>query len=161
MELSVGAEEEAAGSSEQRAGSSRIGRLPNLRYMSSGAQHLQQHRRFTALTTAAAPSEVPQRTSAWHAQRSVSVTASNAAAFLGLKSSMTQKDMAASGFKVYPKREENELGFRVAALLAAQHGRLPAAEKPTTLHGKVAMAMGTEKESDVLLSYAQHMDTFM
>ena len=156
MELSVSAEEEAAGSSEQRAGSSRIGRLPNLRYMSSGAQHLQQHRRFTALTIAAAPSEVPQQTPAWHAQRSMSVTASNAAAFLGLKTSMTQKDMAASGFKVYPKREEN-----VVALLAAPHGRLPAAEKPTTLHGRVAMAMGTEKESDVLLSYAHHMDTFM
>ena len=42
MELSVSAEEEAAGSSEQRAGSSRIGRLPILWYMSSGAQHLQQ-----------------------------------------------------------------------------------------------------------------------
>ena len=85
MELSVISEEEAAGSSEQRAGSSRIGRLPNLRYMSSGAQHRQQLRRFTALTTAAATSEVPQRTAAWHEQRSMSVTANNAAAFLGLE----------------------------------------------------------------------------
>lgn len=89
------------------------------------------------------------------------MTASTAAAFLGLKSSLTLKGMAASGFKVYPRREENELGFRVAVMLAAQHGRQPLAEKPPTPHGRVAMAMGIEKESDVLLSYAHHMDTIM
>ena len=161
MELSISAEDEAVSVSEQRPHGSRIGQLPNLQYMSSGAEHLQQHRRFTALADAGAPSEIPQRTPAWHEQRSGSVTASNAAAFLGLKSSQTQKTMAASGFKVYPRREENELGFRVRVLLAAQHGRQPPAGKPPTPHRRVAMAMGIEKESDVLLSYAHHMDTFM
>ena len=46
-------------------------------------------------------------------------------------------------------------------VLAAQHGRQPPAEKPPMLHEKIAMAMGTEKESDVMLSYTQHMDTSM
>lgn len=161
MELSVSGEYEAAGISEQRPRGSRIGRLPNVRYMSCGAQSLQQHRRFTSLADAAAPSEIPQRTPAWHAQRSVSVTASNAAAFLGLKGAAPLRDIADSGFKVYPKREDNELGFRVKVLLAAQHGRQPPAEKPPTLFTRIAMAMGTEKESDVMLSYTEHMDDSM
>ena len=161
MELSISAEDEAADISELRPGGSRIGRLPNVRYMSSGAEHLQQHCRFTALSSASAPLEVPQRTPAWHAQRAGSVTASTAAACLGLKSSVTLKDMAASGFKVYPRREDNELGFRVAIMLAAKHGRQPPAEAPPKPFSKIAMAMGIEKEPDVLLSYVQHMDTIM
>lgn len=89
------------------------------------------------------------------------MTASNPAAFLGLKSSATLKNMAASGFKVYPRRDDNESGPRLMLLLAAQHGRQPPAEKPPTVYEKIAMAMGTEKESDVMLSYTQHMDTSM
>ena len=60
MELSINAEDEAADISEPRSGGSRLGRLPNVRYMSSGAPHLQQQRgRFTALSSASAPLEVP------------------------------------------------------------------------------------------------------
>lgn len=66
MELSFIAEDEAVSISEQRPQGSRIGQMPNLRYMSSGAQHLQQHKRFTALLDVGAPSEIPQRTPAWH-----------------------------------------------------------------------------------------------
>ena len=89
------------------------------------------------------------------------VTASNAAAFLGLKSSMTQKDMAASGFKVYPS--EKRTSWASESRLCWQHSMDAClrARSRRCYKGKVAMAIGTERESDVLLSYAQHMDTFM
>lgn len=159
--LAAGLAEQGAAAPSESRGSSSYGRLPNLSYASSGILSLRQHSRYSSLDAAGVTGETVQRTAAWHAERSLCVTASSGVGFLGLKSAAALKELAAAGLKIYPKREKNELGFRVAALLASQTGSSPPKEKQLTGWARVAMAMGIAKESDVLLTYVKHMDACM
>ena len=141
------------------------GRLPNLYIGSCGESALRAHERFQSLSShqqSAASSvqdaelpQIPQRTEAWFQARRSAITASNAALWLGMKEPEMSRELARKGLKVFAKEGRAEL------LLQFQILTNPAAavpEKTVSPHSACAMAMGTTKEADVLLTYAQYMD---
>lgn len=86
------------------------------------------------------------------------ITASNAALWLGLKEPTAAKTLAAAGLPVRADTGNADLQHAFAALMAAGGQQpLPPAQQRSAF-SSCAMQMGSIKEPDVLLTYAQHMD---
>jgi hypothetical protein len=141
------------------------GSLPNLFLGTHGEARLRESPRYVSLpaydSTACATvtdrdlPRIPQRTAAWHKARQQAVTASSAALLLGMLEPKTSKQLAAHGLRLYSSDGHS----RLLQALAHMHRT----EQPTRASGRgvfaaCAMEMGTIKESDVMLTYLQHMD---
>ena len=148
-----------------RSGGPPKGRLPNLLLGSYGDAALHAHMRFQSLPSHqqfAAGSiqdedlpHIPQRTEPWfHARRSA-ITASNAALWLGMKEPEMSRELASKGLKVFAQQGHLQLLEAFQTLTDPDAAK---SEKRVSPHSACAMAMGTLKEPDVLLTYAQHMD---
>lgn len=145
------------------------GRLPNLHFGLVGQAVLEQHRRFVSLPQRPEPppghitedSELPfiqQRTKQWFAARESAVTASNMALLLGLKEPSAAKALGSAGLGVHPDKGCADLSRASAVLMGAMGPQALPPVQPRSAFASCAMEMGTIKECDVLLSYAQHMD---
>jgi len=141
------------------------GGLPNLFLGGHGEERLRQSPRYVCLPaydgTACAPITgqdlpgIPQRTAAWHKARQRAVTASSADLLLGMLEPKTSKELAACDLCPYASEGHNRLlqaltDMHLAEPMSSVSGRGPFAA--------CAMEMGTIKESDVIVSYLQHMD---
>ena len=165
------------GSSTARAGAPR-GVLPNLWYGSSGIDALIAHGgrvRWVPLPSApqldvavrindasllSLPLQLfPQRTPVWFAVRALCVTASRGADFLGLLAPPAASTLAAAKLKVHIGSGSAALLEVCRALLAARAGNPLPPSLPSDVYAACAMAMGTNKESDVLLTYLKHLAT--
>ena len=146
--LAVGLAEKGAAAPSESKGSSSYGRLPNLSYASNGIRwhptasngtkgvlSLQQHSRYLSLDAAGITGAAVQRTTLWHAERLVCVTASSGVGFLGMKSATALKELAGAGLKIYLKQEKNELGFKSCC-----SARLSDSKKPS--EGQAADRLG-------------------
>lgn len=99
-------------------------------------------------------SSIPQRTPLWYRARQGAVTASNAALFLGLLEPKTSKQLASCGIRLYATDGHARLLRALAEMSSAERCAAPDRGAFATC----AMAMGTIKEDDVILTYVQHMD---
>ncbi len=148
-----------------RSGGPPKGRLPNLLLGSYGEAALHAHMRFQSLPSHQQPAasrtqdedlpHIPQRTGAWFQARRSAVTASNAALWLGMKEPEMSKELASKGLKVFAQQGHLQL---LDAFQTLTNPDTTESEKRVSPHSACAMAMGTLKEPDVLLTYAQHMD---
>ena len=145
------------------------GRLPNLHYGLFGQSFLEQHRRFVSMPEppqlppghVIQDSElpfVPQRTEAWFTARKSAVTASNMALLLGLKIPSAAKTLASAGVGVHADKNCADMTHAFGTLMAAIGLHDPPPAQQRSAFASCAMQMGSIKECDVLLSYAQHMD---
>lgn len=159
------AEVQAARQDVQDSASATVGSLPNLLLGSSGRAGLQAHPRYISLPThdsatsqevsdALLPS-IPQRTPLWYRARQGAVTASTAALFLGLLEPKTSKQLASSGLSLYAIDGHARLQRALAEARSSEHTAAP----DRGPFAACAMAMGTIKEDDVMLTYLEHMDT--
>ena len=162
------------GSGTARAGAPK-GLLPNLKYGSGGLAELSKHVRWVPLPDppqldaavriddASLPSlplrRIPQRTPVWFAARALCVTASKGADFLGLLAPPAARTLAAANLKVQVGSGSAALPEVCRALLAARAGNPLPPSPPANLYAAYCMAMGTNKEPDVLLTYNKYLDT--
>src|SRR5206468_1524602 len=101
---------------------------------------------------------IHQGTVEWFEARRNSLTASNCALWLGLKKGSAAKKLAACGMVVHVEAGCTDLQHAFATLMAATGNQeLPPAQ-PRSAFASCAMKIGSIKEDDVLLTYAQHMD---
>ena len=159
-------EEQAARQSVLRSASNGVprGSLPNLFLGSYGDARLLAHPRYVPLpahdsATSQVVSDdllpsIPQRTPLWYRARQGAVTASTAALFLGLLEPKTSKQLASCGLHLYATDGHARLLQAFAEARSAE--RAGATDRGP--FAACAMAMGTVKEHDVILTYLQHMD---
>ena len=159
-------EEQAARQSVLQSASSGVprGSLPNLFLGSYGNARLLAHPRYIPLpahdcATSQAVSDdllpsIPQRTPLWYQARQGAVTASTAALFLGMLEPKTSKQLASCGLHMYATEGHARLLQALAEMRSAE--RAVATDRGP--FAACAMAMGTLKEHDVILTYLQHMD---
>ena len=140
------------------------GSLPNLFLGSYGSARLHAHPRYVPLpvhnsralrevSDELLPS-IPQRTALWYRARQGAVTASNAALFLGLLEPEASNQLASDNIRLHPTDGHARLLRALAEMSAAECSAAP----DRGAFAACAMAMGTIKEDDVILTYAQHMD---
>jgi hypothetical protein len=140
------------------------GSLPNLFLGSYGNARLLAHPRYVPLpahdsATSQVVSDyllpsIPQRTPLWYRARQGAVTASSAALFLGLLEPKTSKQLASCGLHLYA----TDGHARLLQALAETRSAEPAGASDRGPFAACAMAMGTVKEHDVILTYLQYMD---
>lgn len=75
-----------------------------------------------------------------------------------LKESTAAKTLAAAGLPVRADTGDADLQHAFTALMAAGGQRPPPPAQQRSAFSSCAMQMGSVKEPDVLLTYAQHMD---
>lgn len=97
---------------------------------------------------------IPQRLPLWYQARQGAITASTAALFLGLLEPKTSKHLASCGLHLYAIEGHARLLRALAETRSAERAAVPGIGP----FAACAMAMGTVKEDDVILTYLRQMD---
>ena len=145
------------------------GLLPNLHYGCSPPDALTQHARYTPLPRNAAllqaervsDADLPrlqQRQPGWFAARALSCTGSACAEQLGFKAPLAAGKLASARLKVHRGTGAPALVDACGGILDARSGVARPPPLPSSTFAACAMAMGTHKESDVMLTYLDYLD---
>ena len=78
--------------------------------------------------------------------------------FLGFKAPPAARTLAAANLKIFVESGSAAILEACSGLLAARAGSTPPPSLPSSGYAACAMAMGTHKEPDVLLTYLDHLD---